>query len=217
SGTQPSAREKARSAMQATRSGKERASSQTVRRKRRAARTKVRSTPTRGDRASTDSLNYHGGADDGAGDDRRVLADAHEDRRLPLAQKVNPAKVESSYDGASPVLRDREPKSVEGIVGVDPRAVVRTKTRREDDRSKSRQINALGCGRGERARWRQIRRRHAAALAVPPNEQAQIDVARVAERDGCREIVRELEPRRVGADEVPYEVHPEPVQGAVVE
>src|SRR2546430_17641370 len=130
---------------------------------------------------------------------------------------MNPAKVEPRYDGASAVLRDREPKSIERVVGVDPGPVIRTKTRCEDDCSESRQIDALGRGRCERGRRRQIRRRQAAALAGLVNEQAELGVARVPERDGSREIVRESKARRDGADKVAEEGHPEPLQGAVVE
>ena len=57
---------------------------------------------------------------------------------------MNPAKVESRYDGASAVPRDREPKGIESVIGVDPGPVIRTKTRCEDDCSESRQIDAVG-------------------------------------------------------------------------
>src|SRR5438309_5619 len=155
--------------------------------------------------------------DDRTRDDGRVLADAHEKGRLSLPQKVDPAEVEPWYGDASPILRDREAKVVEGVIGANPGAVIRTKTRCKDDRSESRQIDALGWGRSESAWRRQIRRCHAAALAGVPNAQAEIGVTRVAERDRFGEIVPEAEPRRVGADEAAQEVHAEPLQGAVVE
>ena len=42
-------------------------------------------------------------------------------------------------------------------------------------------------------------------------------VIEISTSDGLREIVRESKSRRVGADKVAEEVHPEPLQGAVVE
>lgn len=81
---------------------------------------------------------------DAARDDRGVLADPDQERRLSLAEEVDAREVEPRYRRALAVLVDRKPKLVKGSRSAQPGVVVGAETRGEEDCAKATEIESFG-------------------------------------------------------------------------
>src|SRR6187402_3598203 len=138
-------------------------------------------------------------------DDRGVLADADEQRRLPCPKEVNAEEEEPRDDGALAVGLEREAELVERLRRRHPRAVVRPKPGREEHDADAPQVEPLRPPPVERRRLLEARIVEPALPDEGVDEPAEQAVPLVAPRDALREVRREARPAVLRAEEVARE------------
>ena len=145
-------------------------------------------------------------------DDRRVLTDADQERRLPLAQEVRAEEEQPGHGRALTVVMEREALRVERLRPGEPRRVVGAEAGCDDRGAEAAEVDGLGRRAVERLRLGKI-----GVDAVLPEELSQLQIPLVPPGDAVGHVGREAGHAVLDAHEVSDERHAQLAERAQME